>query len=55
MGCSVVKVTNSDCNGAEPLVLSLEAEDDVARPVDGLQLHLHVARLHQHRCGRCNS
>ena len=54
MGCSVVKVTNSDCNGAEPLVLSLEAEDDVARPVDGLQLHLHVARLHQHRCGRCN-
>ena len=48
MGCSVVKVTNSDCNGAEPLVLSLEAEDDVARPVDGLQLHLHVARLHQH-------
>ena len=28
MGCSVVKVTNSDCNGAEPLVLSLEAEDD---------------------------
>ena len=48
MGCSVVKVTNSDCNGAEPSVLSLEAEDDVARPVDGLQLHLHVARLHQH-------